>query len=116
MTPTRIQRKRTKGYRTPANTVSATRPGKWGNPFKVVQEDGKWCAKEADGNYWDEIYDSKKEALDKCLRLYRMRLDADFVTGRLNLDELRGKNLSCWCKIGDPCHADYLLTLITQNT
>jgi hypothetical protein len=24
---------------------------------------------------------------------------------------LRGKNLACWCKIGDYCHADVLLEL-----
>jgi hypothetical protein len=23
---------------------------------------------------------------------------------------LKGKNLACWCKLGEPCHADYLLT------
>lgn len=33
--PVRIQRKRTKGWKMPENTVSVTRPGKWGNPFKV---------------------------------------------------------------------------------
>jgi hypothetical protein len=22
---------------------------------------------------------------------------------------LRGKNLACWCRIGAPCHADFLL-------
>lgn len=31
--PKRVQRKRTKGYRLPANTVSVTRPGIFGNPF-----------------------------------------------------------------------------------
>jgi hypothetical protein len=25
--------------------------------------------------------------------------------------ELRGKNLACWCKPGEPCHADVLLEL-----
>lgn len=25
--------------------------------------------------------------------------------------ELKGKNLSCWCKIGEPCHADFLLEI-----
>lgn len=25
--------------------------------------------------------------------------------------ELAGKDLACWCKIGDPCHADVLLEL-----
>jgi hypothetical protein len=32
----RIQRKRHKGWRMPPNTVSVTRPGKWGNPFRVA--------------------------------------------------------------------------------
>jgi hypothetical protein len=26
-----------------------------------------------------------------------------------NLESLRGKNLACWCKPGEPCHADVLL-------
>lgn len=30
------------------------------------------------------------------------------------LTELRGKNLACWCKIGNPCHADVLLELANQ--
>lgn len=25
------------------------------------------------------------------------------------MEPLRGKNLACWCKPGDPCHADVLL-------
>ena len=32
-TPKRIQRKRTKGWRKPENTVNVCRPSKWGNPF-----------------------------------------------------------------------------------
>ena len=34
-TPKRIQRRRTKGWRMPPNTVYVGRPSKWGNPFKV---------------------------------------------------------------------------------
>ena len=37
--PRRIQRRRTKGWRMPENTVSVCRPGKWGNPHPV----GKPC-------------------------------------------------------------------------
>ncbi|WP_372897591.1 DUF4326 domain-containing protein, partial [Stieleria sp.] len=33
MTPTRHQRRRTKGYRMPPGVVYVGRPGKWGNPF-----------------------------------------------------------------------------------
>ncbi len=33
MMPCRIQRRRTKGWRMPANTVYVGRPTKWGNPY-----------------------------------------------------------------------------------
>ena len=36
--PIRIQRKRTKGWRMPPNTVYVGRPTKWGNPFKTVKQ------------------------------------------------------------------------------
>ena len=36
--PVRIQRKRTKGFRMPPNTISVCRPGRWGNPWRV----GMW--------------------------------------------------------------------------
>ena len=39
MIPVRTQRRRVKGWRMPPNTVSVTRPGRWGNPF-VVGSDG----------------------------------------------------------------------------
>jgi hypothetical protein len=30
------------------------------------------------------------------------------------LHELRGKNLACWCKLDEACHADVLLRLANQ--
>jgi hypothetical protein len=33
---------------------------------------------------------------------------------RAALEELRGKNLACWCKPGAPCHADVLLELANR--
>jgi hypothetical protein len=29
--------------------------------------------------------------------------------------DLRGKNLACWCKIGEPCHGDFLLKLANES-
>jgi hypothetical protein len=29
--------------------------------------------------------------------------------GRLNLDEIRGKDLACFCQEIEPCHADVLI-------
>ena len=34
-TPIRVQRKRTKGWKAPENTVYVGRPTRWGNQFKV---------------------------------------------------------------------------------
>jgi len=36
--------------------------------------------------------------------------------GALDLSELRGKNLACWCKPGEACHADVLLALANDET
>jgi hypothetical protein len=32
------------------------------------------------------------------------------------LPELRGKNLACFCKPGEPCHADILIELANRET
>ena len=34
--PVRVQHRRTRGWRMPENTISVTRPGPWGNPFRTV--------------------------------------------------------------------------------
>jgi hypothetical protein len=28
-----------------------------------------------------------------------------------NINELKGKNLACWCRLDKPCHADTLLLI-----
>lgn len=90
--PRRIQLSRAKGWRMPENTVSVVRPTKWGNPYKI-------------GTCFIADAQSAVEA-------FRANLP---VTIR-GLDELRGKNLACWCKLpapGEPdhCHAAVLLEL-----
>lgn len=96
--PKRIQRKRTKGWHMPPNTVYVGRPTKWGNPFPVGTGD----------------YDY---TLEESLKYYRL-----YILGRIqvlkNLDisELRGKDLACWCPLGQPCHADILLELANVNS
>ena len=105
MSPVRIQRKRTKGWVMPENTVYVGRPTRWGNPFIV----GKWSpmAKKpidnegAVGMFKDMLEDREIRMICEYPR------DADF-------DELRGKNLACWCSLDQPCHADVLLKLANQ--
>ena len=90
MKPKRIQRKRTKGWTMPENTVYVGRPTKWGNPWSII---GDRTAQEA-VNLYEEILD-------------------DEVICEIK-SELKGKNLACWCPLDQPCHADVLLKYANQ--
>ena len=68
-----------------------TRPGQWGNPYHVTKERPLAAAVAA-----------FRQAIEKGTLTYSK---ADIRT------QLRGKNLACWCKPGDPCHADVLLEM-----
>lgn len=92
-TPVRIQRKRTKGFKLPPNTVSVTRPGRWGNPFKV-------------GDDVPGLPGEKMDAED-CVHCFTIFMP-DF-TREAARKELRGKNLACFCPLDQPCHANVLL-------
>ena len=97
MTPMRIQRKRTKGWRMPANTVSVSRPSDWGNPFTVA------------GYYAIGGSGDLTVAKQACVDNFEDDLDDYFL--ELAKHHLRGKNLACWCPLGEPCHADVLLKI-----
>ena len=88
MKPQRVQRQRTKGWRMPPNTVYVGRPTKWGNPYA------------GGGSYWDRL---------RGFNEYRRRVTRITDVAESARLELRGKNLACWCPLGQPCHADVLL-------
>lgn len=115
-TPKRIQRKRTKGWKIPPNTVNCTRPGKWGNPFKV----GNYYTISKSG--WMTPCTPEAIELAKKSPRYIFIVDAQCAVDTYesymknlmfpyDFTELRGKNLACFCKEGQPCHADILLKL-----
>lgn len=114
MKPQRIQRKRVKGYDMQAASpnslpvVSVTRPGKWGNPYRVIGQDGHWFV--FDGELF-LCFEKKEQAVECSIDLYREYIAHEHNSGRLNVNDLRGKNLACFCKEGDPCHGDVLLAL-----
>jgi len=93
MKPKRIQRKRMKGWKMPEGVVYVGRPTKWGNAFKVVELGTR---AEATDFYrkWAATDDPRSEDWRRMVR-----------------DELRGKDLACWCPLGQPCHADVLLEI-----
>jgi Domain of unknown function (DUF4326) len=114
--PIRIQRKRTAGWRMPENTVSVTRPGPFGNPFVVGGYfkignggNGMTMIRALEEKYADKSYTILKtaqEAVDM-FREYKKR----YPYKQEEIAKIKGKDLACWCKPGDPCHADVLLEI-----
>jgi hypothetical protein len=113
MTPIRIQRKRTRGWRMPAHTKSVTRPGKFGNPYSVVKDARGWAALlngKSIGVYFYYKFLANRYAVDKFREHVMKMSDLDLL-----LAELRGWNLACWCPIDSPCHADVWIELANKD-
>lgn len=88
--PIRIQRKRTKGWKMPENTVYVGRPSKWGNPFDFTNS--------------GTVHPAMRYACEV----------APLIPPN-ELKSLRGKNLACWCPLDQPCHADVLIDLANST-
>lgn len=100
--PVRIQRKRTAEWRMPPNTVYVGRPSKWGNPYTV-----------GDVTYINS--GRTKIKMDAALAVSRFRERAvPSLDSAEIIRELRGKNLACWCRLDQPCHADVLLKIANR--
>lgn len=119
--PIRVQMKRSKGWKMPANTVYVGRQTKWGNPFKVKRCGELWCVEyaEKDGQILFRLtWDTKDSAIKSCLRLYYKYIKNSGgakVVHEIARIELRGKNLACWCPLDLPCHADVLLKIANPS-
>lgn len=74
--------------------VNVARPSKWGNPY---QADGPHDHAYVVGLFRDYLARTEQE-----------ELRADIVA------ELHGKNLACWCRPDEPCHADVLLEIANR--
>lgn len=96
MKPERIQRKRTKGWKLPENTVVVTRGTKFGNHFIV-------SPKAKPGSRSGAFYTCVPTVHDavECFRLYcYFPLSSGFR--QMVKKELRGKNLACFCPVKCP--------------
>ena len=114
MSPRRIQQRRTKGWRKPEGAVSVGRGTKWGNPWRVHQPE-----------QWDAVKIEQRGTLqhlhltpETAVILYRLWINHHHVFDQprdhpslAEVQELRGKDLMCWCPLDQPCHADVLLEL-----
>lgn len=102
--PKRIQRRRTKGWRMPPGAVYVGRPLKWGNPVVIGSQYGIPGHKR-----YLRKYVTVTPAL--AAAIYRVWIKDKLLDDPGFLAPLRGKDLACWCKLDDPCHADILLEL-----
>jgi Domain of unknown function (DUF4326) len=99
MAPRRVQHRR--GVKYPPNTMYVGRPGKWGNPFHVGR----------DGD--------QAEVVARFERLLAGECSSDAERAWLeralaHRDQLKGRNLACWCSLPEPgqpdiCHAAALI-------
>ena len=114
--PVRVQLKRVKDWRMPENTVSVARPGKFGNPFKASDAIESGFVKSLNDPTLNRfLVDCFREWLGDghhgCDWWQGPKSDAAKSAILIGITNLRGKNLACFCKLSDPCHADVLLEL-----
>jgi hypothetical protein len=89
--------------------VSVTRPGPFGNPYKVGEE--LESVPFIDDDYPARHFRTAQSAVD-CFRALLTGPDFDQTILREKwINPLRGKNLACWCALDQPCHADVLLEI-----
>jgi hypothetical protein len=113
--PFRVQLCRRKGWKLPANTVCVTRPGKWGNPFKI----GVWFKPVPEASpcsHFSQAWKKRSRPHMGYTKIENRRVAVEWFEKFLKDDprtflELRGKNLACWCPLNEPCHAEILLRL-----
>jgi hypothetical protein len=101
--PHRVQRKRTRGWKMPENTVYVGRPSVWANPFLA-----------------DRTRIHSPKVLQGVMDVYRLHIEHLIEQDPDFLEPLRGKNLACWCPLSNPkwdrvyCHADVLLEMANK--
>jgi Domain of unknown function (DUF4326) len=91
-TPRRIQLRRTPGWRKPPGAVVVARPTRWGNPYQVATH-----------------------GREQALALFRRHLADHPELVAAARRELAGKDLACWCKPGEACHADIWLEVANST-
>lgn len=131
MTPQRIQLSRTKGWRKPQGAVVVTRRTVWGNPFKIGEPSGHQFSDGGDATPMiaamtrDQVLSMYHDLLrgfitpemhpqgHAWMREFKRKMRGGHPT-EMAVSYLRGKDLCCWCRLDQPCHADVLLALANE--
>lgn len=80
-----------------ANKALGLDGSKWRNPFKMTA-----------------VLGTPTERRAYVIEMYRNHIIAEIQNGGLDISELRGRDLVCWCS-PLPCHGDVLLALANQE-
>lgn len=111
----RIQRKRTKGFRLPDNTLYIGRPSVWANPY-ILKKEGSYWKVYPDYDPSRVLMKSKSEDRARDYAVHRFKQMflclPDFVH-RLNALS-KYEYLACWCPEDKPCHGDVLIELYNK--
>jgi hypothetical protein len=128
VSPIRIKRERTTGWRLADHTTSplgATyvgRPTRFGNPYRLIRQGAGWVVQFGDHGGSVGTFHSDSEARRYATEAFRVWINlleqADIL--RLFRALLHGRDLVCWCPLpadGQPdhCHAAVLLQLVNQE-
>ena len=81
----------------PSDAIYVGRPSRWGNPYRIGQK-------------VNGLPINREEAIG----FYESWISNQVAAGLLGMEELRGKDLVCWCA-PLPCHADILLELANRE-
>lgn len=122
--PKRIQRRRTKGWRMPEDAIYVGRPTRWGNTVALhgrttairVGDVYDWptISTYFEGSNVEFLIVNGLVTITPELAVAMFRLDIanwNHDTRTRWLAPLRGRDLVCWCRLDQPCHADVLLEL-----
>lgn len=124
ITPVRLQLSRRRGFDLQALSratnglaaASCARPGALGNPFPTDvygQEGSVDRFRRLMEGRMSTLEMSESSRADRWSNFPDRRISLVTVREWIceELDRHRNKNLACWCKPGEPCHADVLLKL-----
>ena len=113
----------------PENTVYVGRPTKWGNPFINIQDITYYYSNRRKRKGLDPLVYCCHKSTRDAVELYQEGLNDPAQLGRFiggydgqiinhyftwiisHRQDIKGKDLACWCSLDKPCHADVLLKL-----
>jgi hypothetical protein len=94
------------------------RPSRWGNPYRVSAQyrwaDGEPCpypgpAERVEGD-WEQL--ERCETAQQAVLWYEAWITKMVPSMAADAAaSLAGRDLGCWCPVGQPCHADVLLVI-----